>query len=185
MSIKKLKTRQEKVVAVQKAQRANEEMPKVTANIDGDVEIYEHEDHLVHFSYIANNFDQSTGKNKGVWVKGQKCYPAEWPNIEKTIQGNSVDIHMIHHPDKDLVKGKKGTTTGAKTPKQEAQSEFADVFGYEPEGSVTIAKLNEAVEEMKQIDEAFGQLAEDGVKIERPVTLEEARAQLEELQSQD
>lgn len=178
-SIKKL-SRTEQAKAIQKAAREGKELPKVKANIQPDVEIFEHEDHLVHFSFIHHNFDQTTAKEKGVWVNGQKCYPSQWKNLEDSLKGAATEIVLIHHPDKGVVTPKQGDKKPL-TDKQQAQKDFAELFGYEAEENVTAAALKEQIAKMKEADAEFESIVGEGSKIERPVTLADALIQLEAL----
>lgn len=181
-SIKDLKNRTEKAAAIQKALRNGESLPTVKANIAKDREILEHEDHMVHFDFIHHNFNAATGLDNGVWNRDQQCYPKDWDGVTKAMEGNATEVVLLHHPEQgdNAAKGaKKGDTL---TSKQQAQKDFVDAFGYEPEENLTIAVLNESTKQLKSIEEAYAQLASEGATIEKPTTLEEARAALEELQ---
>ncbi len=180
MSIKTIKDKTKQAKEIQDKVRLGEKLPTVKANIETDRDILEHEDHLVHFDFIHHNFDQVSGKEKGVWTRGQKCYPRQWPKLEKSLEGQATEVILVHDPNKSEVKGDKKVNL---TEKQQAQKDFTELFGYEPDDSITKAQLTESIGAMKDIDEAFGALADEGVKIERPVTLEDAKKQLEDLQA--
>jgi hypothetical protein len=150
-----------------------DDIPTVKANLS-DVQIKEHEDHLFHFNYIHNEYDRVTGKNNGILVEGQMCYPNEWKNIQTALEG--ADITVLHNPTKGNVEGVK--KEGSLTDKQKAQAEYLELFGFEAEESLTAATLKKEIKEIKEIDVAFK--AEEK-ELARPVTLEQAREALFEL----
>ncbi len=179
-SLKQL-NKTERAKAIKKLLKEGKDLPTIKANIQKEIAILEHEDDLIHFDFIHHNFDQATGKDRGVWNKNQKCYPQEWPSIKASLNGKATEVILVHDPNKAEVTGEKKTTL---TGKQLSQKDYTDAFGVEPDESLTIAQLKEAVDTLKEIDEAYGLLSPDTV-IERPTSLEKARLALESKQSEE